>query len=72
MDADIRACYLKAGKAIAAALKKATEICKPGLKFLDFTTQVEQTIRNAGCGFGFPLNVSLDSLAAHYSSPIGD
>jgi methionyl aminopeptidase len=72
MDADTRACYQKAGKAIAAALKKASEICKPGMQLIDLTNQVEQTIRDAGCGFGFPLNVSLDSLAAHYSSPIGD
>ncbi len=72
MDAGTRACYLKAGKAIALALKKATEICKPGMKMLDFTNQVEQVILDAGCGFGFPLNVSLDSIGAHYSSPIGD
>ncbi len=72
MDADTRACYLKAGKAIGLALKKATEICSPGMKMLDFTTQVEQAILDAGCNFGFPLNVSLDSIGAHYSSPIGD
>ncbi len=72
MDADTRASYLKAGKAIGLALKKATEICKPGMKLLDFTNQVEQVILDAGCQFGFPLNVSLDSIGAHYSSPIGD
>lgn len=72
LDADTKASYLKAGKAIGLALKKAVEICKPGMKMLDFTNQVEQVILDAGCGFGFPLNVSLDSIGAHYSSPIGD
>ncbi len=72
MDADTRACYLKAGKAISLALKKATDICKPGMQILDFTNQVEQVILDAGCQFGFPLNVSLDSISAHYSSPISD
>ena len=72
MDSNTRDCYFKAGKAISLALKKASEICKPGMNLLDFTNQVEQVILDAGCNFGFPLNVSLDSIAAHYSSPIGD
>jgi methionyl aminopeptidase len=72
MDANIRACYLKSGKALGLALKKASEICTPGMKLLDFTNQVERVIRDADCGFGFPLNLSLDSLAAHYSCPIDD
>lgn len=39
---------------------------------LELTQQVEQVILDAGCGFGFPLNLSLDHQAAHYSCPVGD
>ncbi|HMF33807.1 MAG TPA: type II methionyl aminopeptidase [Candidatus Lokiarchaeia archaeon] len=71
-DEDVKTCYLKAGKGIGNALRKAREICTPGMKLLDFTEQVEQVVLDSDCGFGFPLNCSLDYHAAHYSSPIGD
>ncbi len=64
--------YLKAGKAVAKALKLAKVIVRPGTKFLDIATLCEGEILKQGCGLGFPANISLDSIAAHYSPELED
>lgn len=64
--------YVKAGKGIIAAKKLAKRIIKPGVPFLEIANKCEAEIIKSGCELSFPINMSLNEIAAHYSSPIDD
>ena len=64
--------YIKAGKALAAAKKLARDIVQPGASFLEVGNRIEQVILDQGCELSFPVNMSLNEIAAHYSPPIDD
>lgn len=64
--------YLKAGKAVVAAKKKAREIAVPGASYLDIAEKCEAEIIKNGANLAFPINMSLNEQAAHYSPPIDD
>jgi len=64
--------YIKAGKAVKAAKKLAAKLIKPGVPFLEIANKCEEEILNHGCELSFPVNISLDEIAAHYSPPIDD
>ncbi len=65
-------CYIKAGKAVAAAKRLARKLTEPGVPFLDIANKCEEEIIKHGAGLSFPVNLSLNEIAAHYSPPIGD
>ncbi len=65
------------------SLKKAGEIAKQvkqfikpeikaGIKALDIITRTEAKIRELGGFFAFPVNLSINNVAAHYTSPLKD
>ncbi|MBD3185328.1 type II methionyl aminopeptidase [Candidatus Bathyarchaeota archaeon] len=63
--------YRQAGKIAREALKKGVSLCKPGKKVIDLIEEVEgYIIEEAGetGGIGFPMNVSINNVAAHYTS----
>ncbi|UCC18206.1 MAG: type II methionyl aminopeptidase [Promethearchaeota archaeon] len=64
--------YVKAGKAVIAAKKLARKLVKPGMLFLEIANKCEAEIINNGCELSFPINMSLNEIAAHYSPPIDD
>jgi methionyl aminopeptidase len=64
--------YIRAGKAVIAAKKVAVKLIKPGVQFLEIANKCEEEILNQGCELSFPINMSLDEIAAHYSPPIDD
>ena len=64
--------YIKAGKGVIAAKKLASVIIKPGVTFLEVANRCEAEITKSGCELSFPINMSLNEIAAHYSPPIGD
>ncbi|KKM72746.1 hypothetical protein LCGC14_1417410 [marine sediment metagenome] len=64
--------YKKAGKAVIAAKKLVREIVKSGASFLEITNRCEAEILKNGCKLAFPVNLCLDNIAAHFSSPIDD
>ena len=65
--------YKKAGKIGYEVLNSVKELIKPGTPIIQICETAEQMILNKGAeGFGFPTNVSIDNIAAHYSSPHGD
>jgi methionyl aminopeptidase len=64
--------YIKAGKSVIAAKKLAKKIIKPGTSFLEIANRCEAEIINNDCQLSFPINMSLNEIAAHYSSPIDD
>lgn len=72
MNEDFIQDYIKAGKAVAAAKRLARKITKPGELFLDIANKCEQEILDHGCELSFPINMSLNEIAAHYSPCIDD
>ena len=64
--------YIRAGKAVIAAKKVAVKLIKPGVLFLEIANKCEEEILNHGCELSFPINISLDEIAAHYSPLIDD
>jgi methionyl aminopeptidase len=64
--------YIKAGKGVIAAKKLAKKLIEPGESFLDIANKCEAEIILNGCELSFPINMSLNEVAAHYSPPIGD
>jgi len=64
--------YIKAGKAVAAAKRLARKIIKPGVLFLEIANDCEAEILNSDCELAFPINMSLNEIAAHYSPSIDD
>ncbi|MBN2151065.1 MAG: type II methionyl aminopeptidase [Candidatus Lokiarchaeota archaeon] len=64
--------YRKAGKVAAEAANYARTLVKPGLPVLDLGTKIEKFILDEGVGLSFPVNLSIDDVAAHYSPPIDD
>ncbi len=64
--------YIKAGKALVIAKRLARKIIKPGAFFLEIANKVENEIFKQGCELSFPINMSLNEIAAHYSPPIDD
>ncbi|MHA1595474.1 MAG: type II methionyl aminopeptidase [Candidatus Baldrarchaeia archaeon] len=65
--------YLKAAAEIAErVLKEAEKIIKPGIKIIEICEKLEQLIRRLGGRPAFPVNISINDIAAHYSSPPQD
>jgi methionyl aminopeptidase len=64
--------YIQAGKGVIAAKKLAQSIITPGVSFLEIANRCEAEIINAGCELSFPINMSLNEIAAHYSPEIDD
>ena len=72
MTDDFIQAYIKAGKAVIAAKKLAKKLIKPGESFLEIGNRCEAEIIKSGCNLSFPINMSLNEIAAHYSPPIDD
>jgi methionyl aminopeptidase len=64
--------YLKAGRAVAKALELGKIITRPDANYLDIATLCEGEILKNGCELAFPINISLNEIAAHYSPLIDD
>ncbi len=71
-DTDPLSKYRAAGKVAAEAREFAISLVQEGVKLIDVCTQVENRIRDLGCEPAFPLNISIDHVAAHYTSPDND
>ncbi|MFX1357826.1 MAG: type II methionyl aminopeptidase [Promethearchaeota archaeon] len=64
--------YIQAGKAVHSAKELVKKVVKPGKSFLEVANQCEEKILDSGCSLSFPINMSLNEIAAHYSPPIDD
>jgi methionyl aminopeptidase len=67
MDDTVYDNYIRAGKIAADARDYGVTLLKPGARFLDIATQIENRIKKNGAGLAFPVNIALNTLAAHYS-----
>lgn len=67
IDHEVFEKYKKAGKINIKAKKLVEKLAKPGAKVLDIAEKVEALIREEGAKPAFPLNISLNNVAAHYT-----
>lgn len=64
--------YKKSGQILAQSLEYALSITKPGVKLVDIADKVENLIRKHSAQPAFPVNISINEIAAHYSPVILD
>ena len=64
--------YRRAGKIASQVREEILKQVKVGALALDICEAAEARIIELGGGLGFPTNVSLNEVAAHYSSPTDD
>jgi len=64
--------YEKAGKIAAEALSEGKRIAKPGMPLLELAEKIESHIRTKGALPAFPVNLSINEAAAHYTPPFDD
>ncbi len=72
MDPLVRRKTLEAGKLGKMALEYAQSLIEPGSLLLDVAEKTEQFIRDNGGLPSFPLNLSINNEAAHYTPSPGD
>jgi len=72
MEKNIMDKYRKAGRIAAEVRTEVEKKIRPGLKLLDLANLVEGLIVKKGGGIAFPVNISLNENAAHYTPPAGD
>ncbi len=59
--------WIKAGQIAAEVREASKEWVKPGVKLLDLANQIESKIIQLGGLPAFPVNLSLNEVAAHYT-----
>ncbi|MFB6204886.1 MAG: type II methionyl aminopeptidase [Candidatus Nanohaloarchaea archaeon] len=69
MEEEVKQHYIRAGEAIQKARKTAREVAKPGTNLKVISDTIEDQIREAGLEPAFPVNLSIDDEAAHYTPP---
>ena len=67
MDDIIYKNYKRAGKIAAEARDYGVTLLKPGARVLDIASMIEKNITKKGASLAFPVNIALNTLAAHYS-----
>jgi methionyl aminopeptidase len=72
MEKEIRQKYKTAGKIAARALAFAKSLTKPGALIVDIAEAVEAKIIELGGQPAFPINISINEVAAHYSPQLYD
>ena len=72
MDKEILEKYKKAGKINEEAKEMARKLVKPGAKALVLAEKIESFIKEKGAGIAFPVNISINDIAAHYTPDIND
>lgn len=63
--------YRKAGEIAKKAVEYAKTIIKPGVKLVEIAEKLEEKIIELGGEIAFPVNLSIDDTAAHYT-PISE
>jgi len=68
MNQEIRENYVEAGLVVQKARKKAEKISEPGANLKVIAEEIEGLIRDEGLEPAFPVNLSINDEAAHYSA----
>jgi methionyl aminopeptidase len=64
--------YLRAGEAARCALSRALDMVEEGASLYRVAEELEGVIAKCGASPAFPVNISINSVAAHYSPGVGD
>ncbi len=72
LDPEALECYSKAGRIIAKLRRDVPSLVSPGKPVLRICEELEDEIRNMGGKPAFPVNIGINEVAAHYTSPPGD
>ncbi len=72
MDDTARNCYIRAGDIASQVRSQAVEMIKEGNLLLDVAEFAEAEIIRMGGKPAFPVNLAIDSVAAHYTPHSGD
>jgi methionyl aminopeptidase len=64
--------FKKSGEIVARLRKEVPSIAKPGVAAIKICDELEQKMRDQGGKPAFPVNVGINEVAAHYTSPPGD
>jgi len=67
MNEEIYQNYKLAGKIAADAREYGKKLIKPNVALLDIAEKVETKITEQGAGIAFPVNLSINEIAAHFS-----
>ncbi|MEM2025239.1 MAG: type II methionyl aminopeptidase [Desulfurococcaceae archaeon] len=63
---------IAAGKIAKEAREYSQRLVKPGVKLLDLAVNIENYIKEWGGGLAFPVNIGVNSVAAHYTPVFND
>ncbi len=72
MEQEVIEDYVQAGKIAKQVVEFAKGLIKPGMKLLEIADRVEEKIIGLGGGIAFPVNLSLNEVAAHYAPSSSD
>jgi len=64
--------YKLSGQIHVKAMELALSLCEPGRSLLEIAEKTENFIRKQGAIPAFPVNISINEIAAHYSPIIDD
>jgi methionyl aminopeptidase len=64
--------WISAGRIAAEALEYGSRLIEPGSRLLDVTEKIEEKIAALGGQCAFPVQISLDHVAAHYCAEPDD
>lgn len=67
MDQEAKENYIKAGKTVQECREIAKKQATPGTKIIEVVQQIENHIKDQGLEIAFPVNVSINEEAAHYT-----
>ncbi|MFB6242353.1 MAG: type II methionyl aminopeptidase [Candidatus Nanosalina sp.] len=72
MDAEARKNYVRAGEVIQDARKRARQVSEPGTNLKEIAEEIESLIREQGLEPAFPVNLSINEEAAHYTPGVDE
>lgn len=72
MDKEIAGKYINSGKILKECQEEAKKLLKPGVKLLLVAEKIESLIKKSGAKPAFPVNLSFNSDAAHYTPSVND
>ncbi len=72
MEPEVLEKYKKAGRICAEIKKEVFPKLKPGMLILELAEEIEKKIRDKGGKPAFPVNISINDVAAHYTPTLND
>jgi methionyl aminopeptidase len=72
MEKSVMEKYVRAGRIAAEVCAKTRAMMKPGVKLLDVAEFAESEVARLGGKPAFPINMSVNDVAAHYTPQLND